>query len=214
MYKRRTVEILLEKISVREDESPAGKGGNRRMLVGRLIWPRSTIAERVSVRALDFNKGACDLHQEKWSDRILFKETVQGTYGLHLGLSGEVTDNQIGHFLKYAAGSIFGIAGKEAEDLSSSTLGAGIAGIPFKYLKSLLSGADNDVDFVGEAVMDLDADGSNGKEIRLSLPLSARETLYRTERKQKGGELESRKRILYREGEANGEVVIVVRCCD
>lgn len=87
--------------------------GSRALLV-TLVAPRPTIAERSHSRMIALRNGVADLSVAPFHRSILFKETVQGPFGVHVALSDRGEPQQIEQWLREladyalrAAGSYF-----------------------------------------------------------------------------------------------------------
>ena len=76
MSKRRILELLLEEVTVNTTGRRV-KLSSGHMLATSLVWPRAGISERVAVKTIDFIDNAADMGKEKWTRKVLFKETVE-----------------------------------------------------------------------------------------------------------------------------------------
>lgn len=210
MYKRRILELSLERVEL----NVAGgrkKRGNKHMIIACLTWPRPAIAERISVKTLEFENNTADLSRSDWTTRILFKETVQGTFGLEVSVTEQLSNSQVSEFIGFMASSILKLAGAEAGELAASSLGAGLIKLPFTYLSKLVSASGKKpANMIATGTVDLRADSKwkAGKLVRIEIPLTAPETIYKTVRSRKHGELSTRRRTLLKAGAGNGTAVL------
>jgi len=187
------------------------------MVTAGLVWPRSTIAERVAIKTLDFEDNTADLSRSDWTSRVLFKETVQGPFGLELSVTEHLSNDQVREFVKFMGSSVLKLTGAEAGDLVESSMGAGLVKLPFQYLGKLVAGSSRkSAGVVGAGTVDLCADGGwkVNEVVRVEIPLVTPETIYMTARTRKHGELSSRRRTLLKAGRENGVAVLTARVYD
>lgn len=216
MYKRRIFELLLERVQI---DVVGGRKtrGSKHVLSASLTWPRPAIAERFAVKTLDFENNTADLSKSDWTARILFKETVQGPFGLEVSVTEPLSTGQAGEFLKFMGLSILKLARAGAGDLAASPIGSGLIKLPFEYLGKIASSSDKKPPrLIGAGKVDLSADDKwkAGKLVRIEIPLTAPETIYKTVRSRKHGELSARRRTLLKAGQPNGTAVLSARLYD
>jgi len=213
VYRRRILELSLNRVMI---EVTGGRKlrSSRHMVTVCLVWPRPAIAERAAVKTLDFENRTADLSSADWTDRILFKETVQGPFGVEFGITEHLSDERIGKFLKLVGSSLLGLAGGEAEDLMPGPVGAGLVRLPFQHLGKVVSASGTgSARFIGVGAVDLDTDKTweGGREVRIEIPLVAPEAVYETKRARKHGELSTRRRTVLKAGKSNGMAVLSAR---
>ena len=89
----RTLEMMLDRVEVKT--TGARRKDGRHMVIATLVWPRPLIAERVSAKTLGFEGNVVDLKKSDWITRIVFKERVDGPFGLELGVTEQMSDSEI-----------------------------------------------------------------------------------------------------------------------
>ena len=213
--KRRVFELSLESVTI--DLPGRRKKDGDHLLVATLSWPRPMIAERVSVKTLRLTGGAIDLSESTWTDRILFKETVMGPFGVEVSLTERLSSEAVEKFLRFMGSSLFKLAGAKSDDMVSGELTAGVVKLPIQYLGKLVSSSSReDARLIGAATLDLHADSNwkAGKSVRIEAELTAPETIYRTTHTTRHGEASTRRRTLLKEGGVSGNVVLTGRVYD
>ena len=129
-YPRGTVELALESV---RGEGPLASGGARpteRLVTATLLWPRPLIAERVAVRTLAFERGGLDLSERDWTERILFKETVEGPFGLLLQVSEPLAATQVARLAAAFGAALLRTAGTEIGRLAANPWSATMVRFP------------------------------------------------------------------------------------
>jgi hypothetical protein len=212
VYKRRVVELLLEEVKL--DVARAGRRRKgRHVLTACLVWPRPAIAEKLIAKTLEMEKLSVNLDSAGWIERILFKETVQGPFGVEISVTDRLSDSQVGEFLSFLGSAVLKLAGSEVGDLLAGGPASGLVEIPFKYLsKRVAAGPEGAAVLAGGSVdLVVDEKWKPGKAIRIEVPLAAPRAVYKTVRSSKHGEVTARRRKLLAAGQANGVAVINAR---
>ena len=211
-YRRCIMEVCLEAVRLR---SAGGRGAGHRkhMVMGRLIWPRPAIAEKAAVKTLDIRGLAVDLRGASWTDRILFKETVQGPVGLELGITESLSDARLAGFVRFLGASLFRLAASEAGDMMVSPMSAALGKIPLQYAGKVLSAKPKPADLIGVGTVDLLPETFQTGEgsIVLDIPLVAPVPVTRLVRTRVGGEPRLKRRVVVAAGADNGVAVVRVR---
>ena len=210
MARRKIIQILLDRVQLQQIGSPERRESQHLLLV-TLVWPRARIAECVTVKPITLEKKTADIRKATWTERILFKQLVEGPFGIHVGVSKRVSGKEIPAFLRFLGAQIFGIAGEEIEDLTPLPAAGALARIPFRYLsKSLSSTAKAAPKLIAEGTLDLNAKKWKAatKPLSLHVPLVATETIYRPPQRDstKGRKPAPGRRALLKQGDANGFV--------
>jgi len=213
MARQKTIQILLDQVHLQETGGPEVKDPQHLLLI-TLVWPRARIEEAVAVKPITLDEKTADLRKGAWTDRIIFKELVEGPFGIHVGVSKKISGKEVPEFLKFLGAQLFGIAGKEAEDLANVPVAGAVARIPFRYLsKSLSSTKKVEPKLIAEGTLDLNAEKLKpAKPSPIHIPLVATETLYRSPRRDsiKGRNLASGRKVLVKKGEENGFVDLTI----
>ena len=211
MVKRMVCELSLERVEV--GVSGANKTGMH-MLLASLVWPRAAIAERVAIKKLRMDGDAADLSKAGWTGRILFKEIVQGPFGIEIGLTGPLADPQIERLLSFVGSTLLKLAAAGAGDAASTDLGGGLMKIPFQLLAGKTTQPKpEDAPLIASGRVDLPAaeEWQAGKTVRVEVPLTAPRTIHKTTRQRRHGEVSARRRTLLKAGESNGRAILTAR---
>lgn len=203
----RAFEVLLDRVEVKET---GGRKDGRHMVMVSLVWPRPRIAERVSVKTIDIEKGSVDLRKAKWMDRVVFKELINGPFGMKIGVTERVTESQFAEFLRYMASSVLKVAGGEAEDMIVNAVLGGIVEVPFEFLAKMLSKSVKDgPKVIASGSLDLHSEETwkKNESKQFKVPLTAPETIYKVTRSRREGTFQTRRRKLMEAGTDNGIIV-------
>ena len=68
-----------------------------------LIWPRTAIAKKSGAREMVFRKGVCDFTGEPWSKRVVFREEIEGHFGIAFAVTEPVSIQKLRRFLRLTA---------------------------------------------------------------------------------------------------------------
>jgi len=209
MARQKIVEILLDRVQLREIGG-AERQESQHLLLVTLVWPRARIEEAAAVKPITLTKKTADVRKASWTERIIFKQLVEGPFGIHVAVTKRVSGKQAPEFLKFLAAQIFGIAGKEIEDLAVQPVAGALARIPFRYLsKSIPAGKKAAPKIIAEGSLDLNTEKlKKRKRSPIHVPIEVAETIYRPPQRDstKGRKPSSRRRVLVKKGEENGSV--------
>ncbi len=216
MYKRRILEVLLDAGSV--DVSLQGsRAKSRNMIIVSLIWPRPGIYERVSVVTPDFECNKMYIRDSEWSERILFKEVVQGPFALKVSVTEPVSDKKLDEFMANMGSSLFKTAASELSDFSVGPLMGSLAKVPLMYLSSkTMSFLKESAAIIGTgtACLCADAKWKSGCVKRVTVPLVAPDAVFKTFRRKRHGESIARKRSVLKAGQKSGEISLSIMLYD
>ena len=212
MGRQGVLEILLDRVQLEETAGRPGRIAQHLLLV-TLVWPRARVSECVAVKPVLLEQKNADLRKSTWTERILFKELVEGPFGLRVGITKRTSGKEISPFLRYVGSRLCSVAGKEIEDLILTPVLGPLARIPFRYGTKYLSlkPQKKEPPLIAEAGIDLSVDQlkeKKGKASPIHIPLVAPVAIYRPiQRKpKKGGKAAATRRILLKEGDKNGSV--------
>lgn len=221
----RRLELMLDRVEVKETGARRKKG--RHMVIVTLVWPRPRIAERVSAKTLEFKDNVVDLKKSDWISRIVFKESIDGRFGIELGVTERMSDSEVADFFRFLGSSFMKLMGNGAEDMMASCLGGGLAKIPFQYLSKFISDlGDKGPKIIASGSIVVHSEETwNSSSSRLSrgqnsaaarkkntetksfkVPLTAPETIYKVTRTRRHGEMQTRRRTIMKAGEDNGVI--------
>ena len=211
--KRQILELTLEELALEVTGAKESKSTVHVVTVG-LIWPRPAISQKVAVKVLDLTGKTCSLARKPWVERILFKETIQGPFGVELTVSAPVSDSQVMDFMRFAGSAMFKMAASEAGDMLAGSLAAGLTRIPLRYLSKEISGSGKKQPrTIANGSIDLHAEDivRHGRKSPVKLRLRAEEPFYSVARTKKHGKTSVKRKKLLDAGQPNGEVVLGAR---
>ena len=141
-----------------------------RLVTVDMICPRTAVAKKTSAKEVKFRKSKADLKGQGWTERIMFREDVEGHFGFAVQLSEVLDDEWFEKFLRATAK----IALKEFRDLAKTyTVGiSDIASAPIDALAQL-EGAYPGPKTVAQGVLDVTEEmlPETGKAVTVELPL-------------------------------------------
>ncbi|MFC1462456.1 hypothetical protein ACFLQU_02515 [Verrucomicrobiota bacterium] len=211
--KRQILELTLEKLSLEVTGARKNANSVHVVTVG-LIWPRPAIAEKLAVKVLDVAGKSCSLARKPWVERILFKETVEGPFGVELTVSEPVSDRQVADFMRFMGSAMFKLAASEVADLVVNPLAGALTGTPLRYLsKEISSSGKKAPRIIAAGSVDLRAEDlvRHGKNSPVKLRLRTEEGVHSVVRTRKHGKSSVRKTTLLEAGQPNGEAVLGAR---
>ena len=209
----RILELMLDKVELKETN--AGRKKGRHMVIATLIWPRPLIAERASVKTLELEDNAITLKKSDWITRIMFKEKVDGQFGVEFSVTERMSDSEITEFLQFLGSAIMKLAGNEAEDMVAGSLAGGLVKIPFQHLSKFISKlgdkgpkiiASGSIVMHSEETWAPSSRKKSGTTKSFKVPLTNPETITKITRTRRHGELQTRKRTIMKAGENNGSI--------
>ena len=198
----KTFEFLLNGIDL--GDSRDVKNGNHIVTV-ELMCPRPGVASKSAVRTFKFRNGALDCAPLPWVKRIYFKESVEFRFGLCVRVSENLTAAQIEAFLRFFAGTAFGIGGDALEKYFGGYAGD-VASIPMDYAKKKLLAAQ-DTKIVAEGAVDLlPSELEDSSEIEV--PLCTLHDLFKTEHGPRAKDTPNSKKLIQAAGTVIGKAKI------
>ena len=141
-----------------------------RLVTVDMICPRSSIAKKTAAKEVKFRKAKSDLKGQGWTERVMFREDVDGHFGFAVQLSEALDDEWFEKFLR----ATVKIALKEFRDLAKSyTVGiSDIASAPIDALAQM-EGTYPGPKTVAQGVLDV-TEGmlpEAGKAVTVEVPL-------------------------------------------
>lgn len=212
-YKRRILEVLLRDVQV-ETTGKRGRG-EKHLIAATLVHPRPSIVEKSAVRAVALENGIAALSKEGWSDRILFKEVVQGPTAIRVEVSEAVSDSEMAKLGSIVADTALDFAEDSASELTQSIWLGGMIGVSLEYLGKALSSKDGPR-CIGSGIVELCADDKwkAGAARKMKIPLVAERGVDVVERRRRQGKMSTRRKSLLKAGEPNGFVTLALRTYD
>lgn len=164
---KRTIEVLLVSADI--------KGGLQKLLLKSrnlinvdLVWPRVGVQKKSASREAWFVKSRCDFSKENWTQRVLFREEVEGHAGLAVTISENLTDEWIEKFLRLVAKNAFKVTADVVEKYTTGV--SDVAAAPFDALSSIV-GTYPGPRTILEGVCDIAELPEPGQEIVIEAPL-------------------------------------------
>jgi len=200
---------MLDRVKLKEAGARQKKG--RHIVIVTLIWPRPRISERVSAKTLEFENNVIDLKKSDWISRIMFKELIDGPFGIDIEVTEQMSDSEIAEFLRFLGSSLMKLAGNEAEDMMAGSLAGGLVKIPFQYLSKFVSKlGDKGPKIIASGSVVLHSEETwkkkNTETKTFKVPLVAPETITQVTRTRRHGEMQTRRRTIMKAGEENGVI--------
>ncbi len=200
-YRRDTLELTLEHVQGAESWAHQ-RAGAERLVMATLVWPRPLIAERVAARAYPFEKSKLDLAGRDWSERIFFKENVEGPFGLVIQVTEPLTAQELRRVTASLGDVLLKTTGTELARLAAGPWTATLARFPFTHLAGALSDAGKNPTIVAAGQTTI-LPGTPGP---LEIPLSLPRDVTRVRRQRVGGRTRTRRETLHRKGDPAGTV--------
>ena len=182
IHKRRVLELSIEELEIRET---GARGTGRHFVVASLVYPRPAIAAKTVVKEVAFEDRAAVFGSAEWTDRVLFKETVHGPFGLRVEVTAALNEGQVSRFMKFLGGALFKIAASEADALADGLPALAVAGLPMTYVSKYLSGkGENRPSTIAVGVTDMvvGPDWDPGHTMHVTVPLTAPSAVTRVVR--------------------------------
>ncbi len=154
-YQRRTLELKLDRVTLAPHVT---RRSSKRLLSATLIWPRPAIAQRVDLKILEFESGRANFSGLAWSERIMFKEPVEGPFGILFDISRPLPNKTVAAFYRHVGSSLLKLAGQVAGDVVETRFASGLVKTPFEFLAKLVGAkpSKNENISAGDASRDLD----------------------------------------------------------
>jgi hypothetical protein len=205
-YKRDTLEMLLTGI---HGVGPWSRGGKQseRLVTVTLVWPRPLVASRVAVQTHTFTSEGLVVDNMDWSERILFKENVEGPFGVIVQISQSMTAQQVARIAGVVGDAILRAAGSEVARIAVGPGLTALARFPFTFLAGEVAGLGKTAQVVaaGRATF------LPGEAGVVEIPLQVPDDVVQVRRSTKAGRSQIRRDIVHQAGEIAGKVLLDLR---
>ena len=165
-----TVEVLITGAEIGGIKLQPHLVKTARLVTVDMVCPRAAIARKTAAKEVKFQKAKADLKGQGWTERVMFREDVDGHFGFAVQLSEVLDDEWFEKFLRATAK----IALKEFRDLAKTyTVGiSDIASAPIDALAQL-EGTYPGPKTVAQGVLDVTEDmlPEAGKSVTVEVPL-------------------------------------------
>jgi len=161
---KQDLEITLAAIEI---PSLKRRSSSEHIVKATLLWPRVSIAAKTRETTLPFAKGILDIPSLNWCQKMLFKETVEGHFGLSLEISVPMTQVALRNFARFMLGQSLKLGANLADDAFP---GGDYAVLPARYASnSLLEKAEPKL--LVRGFWDLDVSSLSEEETIVRVPL-------------------------------------------
>ena len=165
-----TVEVLLAGAEIGGIKLQPHLLKTNRLVTVDLICPRASVAKKTAAKEVKFQKAKADVKGQCWTERIMFREDVDGHFGFAAQVSEVLDDEWLEKFLRATAK----IALKEFRDVVQQyTVGiSDIASAPIDAL-SQLAGTYPGPKTVAQGVLDVTDESlpEPGESVVVEVPL-------------------------------------------
>ena len=161
-----------------------------------LVCPRPTVARKSSERVLALEDGVFAPPSPAWTESVVFKETINGRFGISVTVSEALTDAAMETFFRTGATALVKfLAGFAGAAVTIPHLDD-IAEIPFSAVTKAL-GKDHSPATVVKGCVDFPADASFPSRVIVDVPLvAANDVFVSVRRTTKSGDATTRRMIL------------------
>lgn len=172
---KKDLEISVESIVL---DKTVFKGKSKRLADFRLVYPRLTLAQKTSSKTLALD-GAEIVKPDfgTWTGGILFKEPVQGTFGIEFSLSAPMTDKELEGAAASVGASLLRLLGDAMADAVGIKALGGFLELPAAGLAKAVTGKAATVRTAAQGVIDIDASAyaalKSGETATIPIPVLA-----------------------------------------
>jgi hypothetical protein len=207
---KRDVEITLAELKLSGDV-PLPKS-TRHLADFQLVWPRVTIAKKTTSLTLPLAKGAWSGEGRPWTRRVLFKETVQGSFGIEVTLGQALTDSMVAELAAYMAGTLVKEVGGVVADAVAAPGAGAFAQIPFTALSRLVSKEKNAA-ILATGVADVETSSlpAAGETLEVVVPLVAESDITKSVPRGGHGASPDSRRVVVKAGAPAGTCRLLLR---
>ena len=145
-------------------------GAHQHVVTVELIYPRIGVASKSSAKTVVLKNGICEADRLPWTRKICFKESVEGSFGVHVTISERLSATQMRKVMRFIAGKSLDIGADAEEDAIPMPVVDEIAVQPLIYLsKQLLTTTQAKI--IAEGYLDLKAAQFSDTPSLISIPL-------------------------------------------
>lgn len=205
---KKNIEVSL--VSVNLVSTGTKRKESNHAMTATLLWPRMSIARKESALSCALTKGAADYADAPWHETILFKEVVEGTFGVRVEVTESLSDNAIASFMRTFNGlflqDIGAMVGKA--DFAMAEVLANV--FTAAYKKSGTAAPTSLIATGGVSLETADLHSGMLVEIPLTTPSALTETQASGSATGRG--VERTTKVLLKKGAPNGSVTVRIRC--
>ncbi len=168
-----------------------------------LVCPRLAVARKTSERTVALTNGVFAPNAPKWTESVLFKETVSGRFGFAVEVSEAMSDAEADAFFNTGASALVKLlSGFIGGALPVAALGEA-AEIPFSSLSKAVTNSKTAVTLV-TGCLDIAADASFQKRTVIEVPLVVAKDVYKMQARSSKSSAPSSRRKILSKGDAVG----------
>lgn len=210
---KKDLELTLEEVRL---GSKAFSSESTREVAFHLVCPRLSIASKTALKTLRLSDGLWTGNGKAWTERVLFKETVQGTAGIEVTATDPLSPADLDSATRSSASTVVRFLGDAASDAVGIKALGPLAELPASAIAKLLSGSSQARIAAGGVldVEDVVYDSLAVGETRdLEVTLRARRDLVQESRRApaKDGASRVTRKVVAREGDPVGIVRLRLR---
>ncbi len=212
MIKRRILELLLDNVQIPR-RGRDGSGETRHMLHVSLVWPRMAIAHKTAAGVMILRDGVYRPDPESWTQRALFKEAVEGPFGVRVEVSEALSDTQWSEAVARLGNAVWTMAGTQIGGFAENPVTSLLWRAPFDALsRTATAAARKEPRLIAAGTLDMQCDEWPAlQDKRLALTMRAPEDISRVSRRRVAGKLQSRRTTIIKSGETNGKTELLAR---
>ncbi len=166
-----------------------------------LVCPRPTVARKSSQRAVALERGVFAPASPAWSETAVFKETINGRFGLEVAVSEAVPYTQADYFARTGASALAKLLAGALDSVVGGPLGD-VAEIPLSTLSKAIAKDKTPVTLL-RGFADFPADASFASRTVVEIALKAERDIFQSVRHTtKSGTSTTRRKLLARGGTA------------
>ncbi|MDD5707108.1 MAG: hypothetical protein PHR35_14385 [Kiritimatiellae bacterium] len=204
---KREIEVTLAEVTLTATGKPLSR--TRHMLSAGLIWPRLGTARKSTALPVRLDRGTLPGAPLPWSQRVLFKEGVEGHFAFEVALTEALSDAAVEAFMRALSGHLLKLATGRIEEMEPPTLSGNLAALPLSYLaKTVLK--ERAPATLASGALDLDASSlpPSGQSVRWTIPLTASSAIEREKARRSARAARPLRQVIVPTGGVAGSVVV------
>ena len=202
-YRRLTLEMRVAGLELAV-AGPRKKDGVHLVAVD-LVCPRPNVARKSVVRQIELTDGAAKMADLPWPKQLLFKESVEGPFGVEVRVSAALSNRELASLSGALGKAVAKGAAKSLAEGHGDVAGA-LLGVPAVWLASqIVAASDADPRWVASGWGRYEV-GELGADASVPVELRAPADIVRTSRTRRAGRPATRRTRVLREGEPNGHI--------
>ena len=178
------------------------------MVQSTLIWPRVGIASRTSACKVALSSGNCDMKNDRWGKRILFKENVESVFSIKVDITEPIVNETLEEFLRFMGGTVLGLG---AEILEDAGPGGPLVSAPAEFMAKKIKQIP-EAEVIGSGLIDLPADEIPLKgELLLDVELFSPRDVVKRSRRTVNRKTKVTRKVLMKKDDSNGKIILSIK---